>query len=250
MNECKSFVSDFHGAFPHHLCRLAEGEAGKQIGLKKHEKTWGLHGDLRTKNGVKCGLIRKGTHYCIWRKYLIIYYARSTCPKHTVASQESNLPWSMESTHPNPRHLANGSLAGGPQFGRLLSLSGEPTAECTPRWNSLRSRLQERERKKAPPAETLPGTEGWNWRKSAAMWSLVGGPFFLGDGELNSGKSWRWQVEGTDAGRAIPARAICTSALPKTTVGWTHGCYCDGMPTHKDPTPQMMVYTWNASLVL
>jgi hypothetical protein len=66
----------------------------------------------------------------------------------------------MESTHPNPRHLANGSLAGGPQFGRLLSLSGEPTAECTPRWNSLRSRLQERERKKAPPAETLPGTEG------------------------------------------------------------------------------------------
>lgn len=39
-------------------------------------------------------------------------------------------------------HLASGSLAAGPQFGRLLSQGGEPTAECTPRWNSLRSRLQ------------------------------------------------------------------------------------------------------------
>ena len=62
MNECKSFVSDFYGAFPHHFCRLAEGEAGKQMGLTK---TWRLYGDLRTKNGVKCGLTRKGTHYCM-----------------------------------------------------------------------------------------------------------------------------------------------------------------------------------------
>ncbi|CAK9007192.1 unnamed protein product [Durusdinium trenchii] len=45
-------------------------------------------------------------------------------------------------------HLASGSLAAGPQFGRLLSQGGEPTAECTPRWNSLRSRLQDRERKR------------------------------------------------------------------------------------------------------
>eukprot|EP00438_Fugacium_kawagutii_P034523 Skav213813 [mRNA] locus=scaffold1987:461341:468006:- [translate_table: standard] len=62
-------------------------------------------------------------------------------------------------------HLASGALANGPQFGRLLSPAGEPTAECTPRWNSLRSRLQDRDRKreakagtpKAPPSVASTG---------------------------------------------------------------------------------------------
>ena len=54
-------------------------------------------------------------------------------------------------------HLANGSLASGPQFGRLLSKSGEPTAECTPRWSSVRLRLQERaERRKGAAAKEEP----------------------------------------------------------------------------------------------
>lgn len=58
-------------------------------------------------------------------------------------------------------HLASGSLAAGPQFGRLLSLQGEPTAECTPRWNSLRSRLQERDRKRHAEGEaTARGDRG------------------------------------------------------------------------------------------
>ena len=60
-------------------------------------------------------------------------------------------------------HLANGSLGAGPQFGRLLSKGGEPTAECTPRWSSVRLRLQERaERRKGPgkdePQPSTPAT--------------------------------------------------------------------------------------------
>ena len=54
VNAWKSYVSDFHDAFFHHFCRLVGGEAGKQLGLKKH-------GDSRTENGVTCGFIRKGT---------------------------------------------------------------------------------------------------------------------------------------------------------------------------------------------
>ena len=59
-------------------------------------------------------------------------------------------------------HLANGSLAAGPQFGRLLSKGGQPTAECTPRWSSVRLRLQARaERRKGatkeePAAQPMP----------------------------------------------------------------------------------------------
>ena len=53
-------------------------------------------------------------------------------------------------------HLANGSLAAGPQFGRLVSLAGEPLAECTPRLNSVRARLQKlvRKREEADGART------------------------------------------------------------------------------------------------
>lgn len=57
-----------------------------------------------------------------------------------------------------PRHLANGSLASGPQFGRLLTPNGEPTAECTPRWNTLRSRLQDRERKRQNTEKAVGST--------------------------------------------------------------------------------------------
>ncbi|CAJ1335938.1 unnamed protein product, partial [Effrenium voratum] len=54
-------------------------------------------------------------------------------------------------------HLANGSLASGPQFGRLLTPGGEPTAECTPRWSSVRLRLQNRaERREKPKAPETP----------------------------------------------------------------------------------------------
>eukprot|EP00434_Breviolum_minutum_P041825 symbB.v1.2.037210.t1/scaffold5432.1/size27254/2 len=55
-------------------------------------------------------------------------------------------------------HLANGSLASGPQFGRLLTPNGEPTAECTPRWNTLRSRLQDRERKRQNTEKAVGST--------------------------------------------------------------------------------------------
>eukprot|EP00931_Biecheleriopsis_adriatica_P041348 TRINITY_DN23647_c0_g1_i1.p1 TRINITY_DN23647_c0_g1~~TRINITY_DN23647_c0_g1_i1.p1 ORF type:complete len:1441 (-),score=306.76 TRINITY_DN23647_c0_g1_i1:60-4382(-) len=50
--------------------------------------------------------------------------------------------------------LAQGSLGAGPQFGRMLNKAGEPTAECTPRWSAVRTRLQkraERQRLQADP---------------------------------------------------------------------------------------------------
>eukprot|EP00435_Cladocopium_sp_Y103_P047053 s898_g13.t1 len=102
-------------------------------------------------------------------------------------------------------HLANGSLASGPQFGRLLSLSGEPTAECTPRWNSLRSRLQERERKKAP-AETLPASEGLfgpRNRPAVALKTAEGSA--EGDVVPSCSKPPKWAGDGTGEMISPPA---------------------------------------------
>lgn len=92
-----------------------------------------------------------------------------------------------------PRHLANGSLASGPQFGRLLTPNGEPTAECTPRWNTLRSRLQDRERKRQNTEKAVGSTgpvEKASVPASSTGWAKKKG---LKE-SVKRVMEWRWQV--------------------------------------------------------